>query len=59
MLTEVTVTTLMWHISVALLNTNEYYWKEARSRIVVKYKWILQRVSKKWYSGRIKTTCCS
>jgi hypothetical protein len=58
MVTEVTATTLMWHISIALLNTNEYYWRVAHSHIVVEYKRILQIVNKKLYSGRIKATCC-
>ena len=58
MVTEITATALTWHISVALLNKNEYYWKVAHSHIVVKYKSLLQIVNKKLYSVGIKATCC-
>ena len=59
MMTEITATTLMWHTSVALLYTNECYWKVAHSHTVVKCKWLLQILNKMLYSGRIKATCCN
>lgn len=58
MVRDVTATTFRWHFPVALLYTNEYYFKLTHTYCVVKYKWILLIVNTKLYSRKVKATCC-